>query len=74
MGTISGSLVARCKECNCRFTWSMDNFPFVDAEIVGTCDKCFKKESHDCYDELEENENGGFLFVGRKKFKGGEEK
>jgi len=68
MGSISGSLVAKCKKCKCQFQWYMDNMPFVDSEVIGTCDKCINEEDHDCYDELWE-ENGGFKKVGRKTFK-----
>lgn len=64
---ISGSIVAKCKECKCVFNWTIDSFPFVDSEIIGTCDKCINKESHDCYDELWE-ESRTFKKVGRKEF------
>lgn len=52
--SISGTLEAKCKKCKCVFVWHMDTFPFVDAEIVGTCDKCFRKEKHKCYNEFED--------------------
>jgi len=68
---ISGQVVARCKVCNCRFVWSLDNLPFIDSEIIGTCSKCLNKESHDCYDEFMVDENGGFMKVGSIKFKNG---
>lgn len=48
---ISGCLEAKCKVCGCVFSWHLDSFPFVDAEIIGTCDKCFNKEDHDVYNE-----------------------
>lgn len=73
MGKISGQVVARCKTCNCRYIWALDPFPFVDAEIVGTCDDCFNKRSHNCLDELQLDENECFVTVGRKVFKKGEE-
>ena len=69
MGSISGSVEAKCKECKCRFSWHLDNFPFIDAEIIGTCDKCFEKIDHDCVDELTLDENDMFSIVGRKEFK-----
>jgi len=63
----SGSVMAVCKECQCRFLWNMDNIPFSGCEIVGICDNCFDKISHDCVDELVE-ENHSFMIVGRKEF------
>lgn len=50
--TISGSLVAHCKICKCSFSAHMDNIPFVDAEVVGTCHDCFNKKSHVCRNEF----------------------
>lgn len=69
-GTISGWCIARCRKCKCRFE-HYHNYPFffVDQEVVGTCDDCINERDHDCYDELTENVNGGFLFMGRKTFK-----
>jgi len=67
MGKISGCVEAKCKECGCRHQWHLDSFPFIDSQIVGTCDKCFRKQSHDCYDEYE-IEDGSFKNVGRKVF------
>jgi len=65
---ISGWLEAKCKECKCRFSWYIDsNWPFVDSEIIGTCDKCLNKLSHDCIDELTINNNVP-INVGRKEF------
>ena len=65
---ISGFLEVRCKECKCRFGWHIsDSWPFVDSEIVGTCSHCLYRESHDCVDELQD-ENGVFAVVGRKEF------
>jgi hypothetical protein len=49
---MSGSTVAKCKKCDCVYTWSLDSFPFTDAEIVGTCDNCFNKIKHKCENEL----------------------
>lgn len=66
--TISGSVEATCKECQCRFGWHLDSFPFVDAKIIGTCDECFDKKSHDCVDEFQ-IEDGHYAIVGRKEFK-----
>jgi len=53
---ISGFLIAKCKKCNCIFAWHMDNFPFTDAEIIGTCDKCLWGISHKCINELQQIE------------------
>jgi hypothetical protein len=67
--SISGWTTARCKECKCRFMRFIDSpWLFVDEEVIGTCDNCFNRVSHDCIDELTENENGSFLIVGRKEF------
>lgn len=66
---MSGQVEARCKECNCRFVWSLDNFPFPDSMIIGTCDKCFDKITHDCYDEFQDEPNGSYACAGRKVFK-----
>jgi len=52
MGTISGTVIAKCKECQCRFIWSLRNWPFMNAEIVGTCNNCYNKKTHDCFDEI----------------------
>lgn len=68
MGNISGSVVAKCKECNCVISWHIDSMPFVDSEITGTCSKCINKESHNCYDEFDLTENNIFKKVGRKEF------
>lgn len=48
---ISGSIIAKCKECNCVFTWTTKNMPFIDSEFIGTCDYCIRKEEHVCIDE-----------------------
>ena len=66
--SISGSLEARCKVCCCVFSWSMDNFPFIDAVIVGTCDDCFHKKTHEIYHENFVNEYGCPEVVGRIVF------
>ena len=60
---MSGWTVAKCKECNCVFDWTLDNFPFVDSEIIGTCDKCLNKETHECVNETQD-----FAKVGIKTF------
>jgi len=65
---LSGSFVAKCKECNCEFIWTIDSAPFVDTELVGTCSKCINKESHDCYSEILLDENEQFTKVGYKDF------
>lgn len=55
MGQISGWIKARCKVCKCVFTWYQSiGLPFVDSEIIGTCDKCIVKENHDCINEYDE--------------------
>ena len=56
MGTISGSIEAKCKICGSRFVWHMGNFPFTDAEIIGTCDECFDKKDHEVIDEYDDSE------------------
>lgn len=66
MGTISGCISATCKECGNKYIWHMNNFPFVDAEIIGTCDDCFEKVDHDVVDEFQ-GVNG--KVIGRKTFK-----
>jgi|GEM_PF-3740789 hypothetical protein len=43
--------LARCKKCDCVFLWYLKGTPFVDAEIIGTCDKCLNEEEHVCIDE-----------------------
>jgi|GEM_PF-4174429 len=44
MGSVSGWLKARCKECGKVEDWYMsDAWPFSDAEIVGTCDDCYHR-------------------------------
>lgn len=68
MGSISGQVQARCKECNCRFLHSIDNWIFIDEEAIGTCDNCFNKKSHTCIDEFQGDENGCYAEVGRKEF------
>ena len=68
MGSISGSVEAKCKECKCRFTQHLDNWLFIDEEVTGTCDNCFNKISHDCVDELTLDSNECFEVVGRKEF------
>jgi len=42
---------AKCRECSCVFLWHLENAPFVDSEIVGTCSKCLQGEKHTCVDE-----------------------
>ena len=49
--SISVMGLARCKECNCVFIWTIDNAPFIDSEIVGTCSSCLNHEKHVCVDE-----------------------
>ena len=66
--SISGGLEAKCKVCGCVFNWSMGNFPFIDAEIVGTCDDCFNKKNHDIFHENIVNENDCPEVVGRIMF------
>ena len=51
MGKISGQVIAKCKKCNCVFIWHLDSMPFLDSEIIGTCDKCINNEKHECVDE-----------------------
>ena len=51
MGSISGSVLVKCKVCGSIFYWSMDNWPFVDTEIIGTCDDCLNEKNHDIIDE-----------------------
>ena len=68
MGSISGQVEAKCKECKCRFTQSIDNWIFIDEEVIGTCDNCFSKISHKCIDELILNENNQFYVTGSKEF------
>jgi hypothetical protein len=42
---INGYMKATCKICGKRFDWySSSSFPFVDAEIIGTCNACFDKK------------------------------
>lgn len=48
---ISGSVLAKCKVCGSIFVWNMEDWPFVDTEIIGTCDDCFDKKDHDIMDE-----------------------
>ena len=64
---ISVSIMAKCRECSCVFNCYIDNFPFIDGEIIGICDRCVAKESHDCYDEFWE-EDGTFKKIGKKEF------
>jgi hypothetical protein len=66
---ISGQVEAKCKICKCRFGHHIDSWLFIDEEVIGTCQKCFDKISHDCIDEFQLGENGGFAIVGRKEFK-----
>lgn len=66
--SMSGTVPAVCKKCNCRFVWHVDNIPFFDCEIVGICDNCVNKIPHDCVDEFVEDENKCFMVVGRKEF------
>ena len=66
--SISGSVSAKCKECECRFVHNIDNWIFIDEEVIGTCDNCFKKVSHECIDELNLDENNHFMAVGGKNF------
>lgn len=65
---ISGSLDARCKVCSCVFSWSMDNQPFIDAEVVGTCGDCFDQKDHEIYHENILNENDCPVIVGKIVF------
>jgi len=51
MGEISGVIYAKCKKCKCVYQWHMNNMPFVDSEIIGTCSKCINNEKHECYNE-----------------------
>jgi hypothetical protein len=46
------SVPASCKKCGCVFEWHLNNAPFVDSEIVGTCSKCVEKIAHKCIDEF----------------------
>jgi len=48
---MSGCLEARCKVCSRVFNWHLNNFPFVDSEIIGTCNKCIEKKDHEIYHE-----------------------
>lgn len=65
---IGGSLEAKCKECKCCFIWNMDDFPFVNSMIIGTCDKCLNKINHNCYDEFQLTKDRNFVLVGKKIF------
>ena len=66
--SISGSLEAKCKVCGTVFSWSMNNFPFIDAEIVGTCSECFEKKNHNVYHENILNENNCPEIIGKIVF------
>ena len=48
---ISGETIAKCLKCNCIFRWHLTNFPFIDAEIIGTCDECRNNKIHKCVNE-----------------------
>ena len=69
MGSISGCVQARCKECKCRFWQHVDNWIFTDMEIVGTCDNCMNRISHSCTDEYQCDEHDRPIAIGRKEFK-----
>jgi len=62
---ISGCIPATCKICGSRYVWHMDNFPFTDAEIIGTCSECFEKTDHDIIDEYQGDYGE---VIGRKTF------
>lgn len=66
---ISGTVKAKCKKCKCVYEWTLNTWPFLDSEIIGTCKKCFHKVEHDCINEFEEDENFNFAVVGHKTFK-----
>lgn len=66
---ITGGLETKCKECNCRFSWYIDTpLPFIDSEIIGTCDQCLTKKTHNCFDEYMINQDGQPIKVGKKEF------
>ena len=65
---ISGIVAARCNECKCVFTQNLDNWIFIDSEVIGTCDSCFHKDSHSCIDVLQIDENEQPIIVGKKVF------
>jgi len=44
MMVVSGWFTAKCKSCGKEMDWYIDfSMPFVDSEIIGTCDDCIKK-------------------------------
>ena len=48
---ISGTVKARCEKCKCIFVHHINDWIFTDEEVIGTCDNCFDKKSHDCIDD-----------------------
>jgi hypothetical protein len=68
MGSVSGSVVAECDTCACKFVWTLKDMPFVNSRIVGTCSKCINEESHECITELELDEKGCFRRLQKKIF------
>ena len=47
-------ITAMCKECKCKYLVNMENIPFIDTVVVGTCFNCLNDKEHCCYDELKE--------------------
>lgn len=68
MGSINGQVEAKCKECMCIFTQNVNNWIFIDIQIIGTCDNCFSKISHKCIDKLHIDENEQSIITGEKIF------
>ncbi len=72
---MSGSVEARCKVCGTTYNWHINLFPFMDAEIVGTCDDCFERKDHDIYNENIVDDSGhipvklGRITFNKKGFK-----
>lgn len=62
------SIQVKCRECECRFVTTINNTLVLDAKIIGICEHCYNEEPHDCYDEMQVDENNCFLKVGRKEF------
>jgi len=69
--TISGTILAKCKLCDCVFLWTFNNMPFPDSEVIGTCERCINEESHQCIDEtyIIDETDVHYKVAGRKEFK-----
>lgn len=67
MGKYKGTISARCLHCDCKSAFNMEEKPFLYCEIVGTCDHCMNRRTHNCYDEFQGRKIGRKIFLKPKK-------